>query len=154
MRKKRTAIAVGILALVAVVGAYAFWTQGGTGSGSATAGTTSNITVNQTNTVTGLYPGGSPVTLSGDFTNLNSGPVNISSVTATVSSVSNGSLNGSKPACTASDFSIGGSSGASTVPVGTNVGSWTGLTIQLLNTSANQDNCKGATANITYTANP
>lgn len=147
MRKKRTAIAVGILALVAVMGAYAFWTQGGTGSGSATAGTTSNITVNQTSTVTGLYPGGPAASLSGDFTNPNSGSVNISSVTATVSSVS--------PAgCATSNFSIGGSSGANTVPVGTNVGSWSGLTIALAETNVNQDVCKGAVATISYTANP
>jgi len=61
---------------------------------------------------------------------------------------------GAKPACAASDFSIGGSVGTTTVASGTGVGSWSGLTIQLLNTAANQDNCKGATANISYTANP
>jgi hypothetical protein len=30
---------------------------------------------------------------------------------------------------------------------------WTGTSIQLLNTGVNQDGCKGATANITYTSN-
>lgn len=155
MHKKRMAVAAGVLALVGAVGAYAFWTQGGTGSGSATAGTTSNITVNQTSTASGLYPGGSAVTLSGNFTNPNSSAVSISSITAVVSSVSNGASDGSKPACTAADFSIGGSVGATTVPAGPGtVGSWSGLTIQLLNTGSNQDNCKGATANIAYTANP
>ena len=30
---------------------------------------------------------------------------------------------------------------------------WSGLTIRLKETNVNQDNCKSATANITYTAN-
>jgi hypothetical protein len=154
-KKRMTLFAAGAgAALVVAVGAYAYWTQGGSGTGSATAGTTSSLTVNQTSAVTGLYPGGPAATLSGNFDNPNSSAVNISSVTASVSSVSNGASDGSKPACTASDFQIGGSMGSATVPSGTGVGSWTGLTIKLLNTAANQDNCKGATANIAYTANP
>ena len=114
----------------------------------------SAITVNQTSTASGLYPGGPAATLSGNFDNPNASSVKISSITAAIGSISNGSSDGSKPACTASDFSIGGSVGTATVPSGNGVGSWSGLTIQLLNTAANQDNCKGATANINYTANP
>lgn len=154
MSMRRIAVTASVIGLVAAVGAYAYWTQGGTGTGSATAGTTSAITVNQTSTASGLYPGGTATALSGNFTNPNSSAVTISSITASVSSVSNGTSDGSKPACTAADFSIGGSVGATTVPAGPGtVGSWSGLTIQLLNTGSNQDNCKGATANISYTAN-
>lgn len=154
MRKRRIAILASLAALALAVGAHAYWTQNGSGTGSATAGTTSSITVNQTSSVTGLYPGGPAATLGGDFDNPSSSSVTISSVTATVSSVSNGASDGSKPACTPSDFSIAGSMGAATVPSGAGVGSWSGLTISLLNSGANQDNCKGATANIAYTANP
>jgi len=153
MRKKVLLVGA-IAALVAIGAAYAYWTQGGSGSGSATAGTTSAITVNQTNTVSGLYPDGPAATLSGDFDNPNPGDVQISSITAVVSSVSNGTSDGAKPACTAADFSIGGSVGTTTVPSGTGVGSWTGLTVQLDDNGLNQDNCKSATANITFTANP
>lgn len=156
MGKRRILLlaSVGAVLLLAV-GAYAYWTQGGSGTGSATAGTTSNITVNQTGApVTGLYPGGPAVTLSGNFDNPNSGSVRISSITAVVSSISGAGSDGSKPACTTSDFTIGGSVGVTTVPSGTGVGSWTGLTVQMVNGAANQDNCKGATANLTYTANP
>ncbi|MCU1379842.1 MAG: hypothetical protein JWN29_2825 [Acidimicrobiales bacterium] len=137
--------------------AYAYWTQDGSGTGSATAGTTTSITVNQTSTVTGLYPGGTPSALSGDFTNPNSNAVTISSVTAAVTAVS--PLAGSdfattgKPNCTTGDFAIGGTSGARVVPVGTNVGSWSGLTLGLVAGAGNQDNCKGAGVTITYTAN-
>jgi hypothetical protein len=143
-----------VVLIGAAVGAYAYWTQGGGGTGTAAVDTTSAITVNQTSTVTGLYPGGPAATLSGNFNNPNASAVTISSITAVVSSISNGSSDASKPACTPADFSIGGSVGTITVPSGIGVGSWTGLTIQLLNTAANQDNCKGATANISYTANP
>jgi hypothetical protein len=152
--KRRVAFLATVVTLACAVGAYAYWTQGGSGSGSAAAGTTSSITVKQISSVTGLYPGGTAAGLSGNFDNPNTSPVTISSVTAAVSSVSNGASDGSKPVCAPSDFSIGGSMGSATIPSGTGVGSWSGLTIQLLNTAFNQDNCKGATANITYTASP
>lgn len=146
------AVAAGVM-LTAGVG-YAYWTQGGGGSGSATAGSTNDITVNQTSTTAGdLYPGGPAEALSGNFDNPNAGAVVVSSVTAVVSSVSDGTSDSAKPDCVASDFEIGGTAAGSTVPSGNGVGSWSGLTIALKNTAANQDNCKGATANITYTAN-
>jgi hypothetical protein len=155
MSRRRIFLLAGVVVVLGIaIGAYAYWTQSGTGTGTATADTTSAITVNQTSSVSGLYPGGPAATLSGNFTNPSASAVNISSITAVVSSISNGSSDATKPACTPADFSIGGSVGTTTVPSGTGVGSWTGLTIQMVNTAANQDNCKGATANITYTANP
>ena len=148
---------VGAAALVAVLAlgglAFAYWTQGGSGSGSSTAGTTSAITVNQTGTPSGLYPGGPAAALSGTFTNPNPGSVLISSITATVRTFSSQSDTG-KPACTQADFAIGGTSGANTVPTGTGVGSWSGLTVSLLNGAGNQDNCKGVSITVDYTANP
>lgn len=143
---------VGVLATAAV--ALAYWTQGGTGAGSAAAGNTTAITVNQTTTVTGLYPGGPAVTLSGNFTNPNQHPVNISSVTAAVHPFTSHLIDGAKPDCTAGDFQIGGTSGANVVPNGTNVGSWTGLTVRMLDNGLNQDNCKNVNVTIDYTANP
>ena len=152
-RKKKTFIAVAAVAALSGGSALAYWTQGGTGSGSATTGTTTPITVNQTNAaITNLYPGGTPVALSGDFTNGNSSAVTISSVTAVVRSFS-AQTNSSKPACTAADYAIGGSAAGSPVPVGTNVGTWSGLTVALSNGAGNQDNCKGVVINIDYTAN-
>ena len=58
--KKSRFVALAVLALALAVGgiAFAYWTQGGSGSGGATAGTTTAITVNQTGAPTGLYPGG------------------------------------------------------------------------------------------------
>jgi hypothetical protein len=140
------------IAALAAAGAFAYWTTGGSGTGSATTGTTSTITVNQTSASSGLYPGGS-VALSGNFTNGNSSPVYVSSVTAAVTAFSVQADSG-KPACTQADFSISGTAtvGAQ-VPVGTG-GSWSGLSLNMTNSGANQDNCKSITVPVAYTANP
>lgn len=143
---------VGALATAAV--AFAYWTQGGTGSGTASTGSTTPITVNQTSTVSGLYPGGPAVTLSGNFDNPNAQPVHLSSVTATVHAFTSHAVDGAKPDCTAADFAIGGSTGPIVVPNGTGVGSWTGLTVRLVDGAGNQDNCKNVTITLDYTANP
>jgi hypothetical protein len=154
--RKRTWILLGVTVLIAAlasIGAYAYWTQGGSGTGSASTGTSSSITVNQTSASTGLYPGGS-VALSGDFTNGNASPVYVSSVTASVTAFSSQS-DGGKPACTQADFSISGTATVNAqVPVGSGVGSWSGLSLNMTNSGANQDNCKNVSVPIAYTANP
>jgi hypothetical protein len=144
-----------LLVALAIGGiAYAYWTEGGIGSGSATAGTTSPITVNQTGSPTGLYPGATPTALSGTFVNPNPHHVKISSVTAAVHPFSVPGTGGN-PACTQADFVIGGGTGAIDVPAGSgNVGAWSGLTVQLQDLSTNQDACKGVSITLDYTANP
>src|SRR5450759_1033138 len=68
LSKKRVVLAAIVTVALALASgvAYAYWTSGGSGAGSAAAGTTSGITVNQTNSVSGLYPGGPAVALSGN----------------------------------------------------------------------------------------
>jgi len=155
LSKKRVVLAAIITVALAIGSgvAYAYWTSGGTGTGSAVATTpVGTITVNQTSAVTGLYPGATAVALSGDFNNSNTGAAHIASITAAVTSITNGGVG--LPLCTTGDFLIGGSftpPGGLDIPAGNNKGAWSGLTIQLQNTTANQDSCKGATANITYT---
>ena len=155
MKRKTRLVALAALALALAVGgiAFAYWTQGGSGSGSATAGSTSAITVNQTGTPTGLYPGGPAVPLAGTFDNPNAHPVHISSVTVVVHTL-NVQTDNTKPACTQADFAVGGSSGANIVPAGTGVGAWSGLTVRLVDGAGNQDNCKGVSIQLDYTANP
>ena len=107
----------------------------------------------QTSSATGLYPGGS-VALSGDFNNPNSGSAYVSGVTAAVHAFSSQSDAG-KPACTQADFSITGTSNVpGSIASGNGVGSWSGLTLNMLNTGANQDNCKSlsGTIQIDYTS--
>ncbi|MCW2648188.1 MAG: hypothetical protein JWP07_4297, partial [Pseudonocardiales bacterium] len=77
---KKLTIAIAAAGIIAVGGAtaLAYWTQGGTGTGSGSTGTTTAITVNQTSSVSGMYPGSSPQALSGTFDNLNANAVTIS----------------------------------------------------------------------------
>jgi hypothetical protein len=140
---------VGVLALGGL--AFAFWTAGGSGTGSGATGSGSALTVNQTVSPTGLYPGGS-VALSGNFTNPNSGSVYIASVTATVTAFSV-QADSSKPSCTQADFSISGTATvAAQIPAGSGVGAWSGLSLNMTNAGTNQDNCKNITVPIAYTA--
>jgi hypothetical protein len=154
--KKRVAAAVAALAVGgAGMAAYAYWTGGGAGTGSATASNPAALVVNQTNSaITNLFPGATGQALSGNFDNSNPGPVYIANVTAAVHSFSS-RADVSKPACTQGDFSITGTATVNAnVPAGTAQGSWSGLSVSLLNGGGNQDNCKGVSITIDYTANP
>ncbi len=153
---KKSIVVVGVAFLLAAAGAYAYWTQAGTGSGTAATGSGVGITVNQTSTVTALTPASTPQALSGTFTNTNPGNVTVASVTATLDSITGGL--GGTPACTIADYQINNAttttiSASGLIPSGTGVGTWSGPTIQMLDSATNQNACKGATVNISYTSN-
>jgi hypothetical protein len=151
-RKKRSTILAVLIAVGVAVGAIAYWTAGGSGTGTATAGSTTALTVHQTTTLTAMYPGDSAQTISGNFDNTNPGPIYVGTVTASIASVTKA---GGAPAgtCDATDFTL--ASAAMTVnaevAAGNGVGSWTGATIKFNNKASNQDACKGATVNLSYT---
>jgi hypothetical protein len=132
----RKVVTVGIAAglTLGIAGAaLAYITATGSGSGSATTGTIAGITVNQSTVVTGMYPGDT-VPLTGTFTNTNPGSVDVTAVTATIGTLPTG--------CVAGDFSITGTSNTpGEVPAGTDVGSWSGLSITMNNTALNQNSC-------------
>ncbi|MDQ3155448.1 MAG: hypothetical protein M3Q98_01800 [Actinomycetota bacterium] len=140
--KRTAAVLAATLLLVGIAGvAFAYWTQGGDGTGGATTGTSSDVTVNQTSSVTGLAPGGVAKNLSGTFTNTNAGPVHVGSVTASV-------VEDPAVGCDAAWYSIGG-----TADVDADVitgSAWSGLTISLDNSTDNQDACKDAAVVIEY----
>src|SRR5215218_6473972 len=86
----RRSIVLGAVLSLAIAGAaIAYWTAGGSGTGSASAaaGQTA-LPANQSGALTAMYPGDSAQTLSGTFTNTNSGPIHVASVTASIASVS------------------------------------------------------------------
>jgi hypothetical protein len=149
---RKAMVVVAVVAFVATAGiAFAYWSATGSGSGSADTGTTAGLTVQQTASPTGLYPGGT-VALSGNFDNTNPGQVYITAVTATVTPFSL-QPDGTKPACTEADFTISGSAPvAAEIPVGAGVGSWSGLSLNMTDAGTNQDNCKNITVPITYSA--
>lgn len=144
-KKKKIAVLTAALVIGVSGTAYAYWTQLGAGAGSAGTGTTVSVDVKQTNTVTGLYPGGPAQALSGNFDNPNSGAVTVGVVSATVTATS---VSGCLPAWYA--ITGTGSPASQVVPAGTAKGAWSGLSVSLLNDAANQDLCKTATITITY----
>jgi hypothetical protein len=152
-RALKVAALTGGLVLVGGV-AFAYWTQGGTGSGTATTGNVTAVTVNQTSTISGLAPGGAAQTLSGNFNNPNNGPVYVTSVTASISSVTK-AVGAPSGTCDATDYTLTGATMAvgAEVASGTGKGAWTGATLAFNDKPAvNQDACKGATVNLSYSA--
>ena len=145
-------LAAGVAATVLMGGgAYAYWTAGGDGTGTAaTAAGTVALTVNQA-ALTEMYPGDTAQTLSGTFGNTNPGPVYVTSVTASIASVVDGS-GAAIVGCTAADYTLTGATMAvgAQVAVGDPIGAWSGATIQFNNTGANQDACTGAVVNLAY----
>lgn len=153
-KTKKIVITVTIAgAVVAGSGAaYAYWSAGGSGTGSAAASTTTAITAVQTSTITTLAPGLAAQTLSGKFNNGNTGPVYVTTVTASISSVTK-AVGAPAGTCDASDFTLANAAMSvnAEVPAGSNVGAWTGATIAFNDkTSTNQDACKAATVNLAY----
>jgi hypothetical protein len=150
LARPRIGAIAAICVLVCAAGAYAYWTQGGTGSGSAVTGTNEAVTVNQTSVVTGLYPGGPAQPISGDFTNGNDSPVRVTSVTVTF-----GSIEGSPAGCSSADYQINNATATvnAQIPSGDPVGAWSGPSIQMLNSGSNQNGCKNATINLSFSSN-
>jgi hypothetical protein len=150
---RRRGLVLGVVISLAVAGAaFAYWTAGGSGSGSAsTAGSQSALTANQTTTLAAMYPGDSAQTISGNFDNPNSGPSYVSTVTASISSVTK-AVGAPAGTCDATDYTL--ASAAMTVnaeiAVGTGKGAFTGATLKFNNKASNQDACKGATVSLAY----
>lgn len=154
--KKRRLLPAALALLVLVVGsgvAYAYWTASGSGTGSANAAAgTVPVTAVQTTVLTPMFPGDVAQTISGNFTNTNSGPVYIATVTASIGSVTKGGV--TAVGCDATDFTLASPTATvnASIPVGTAQGAWTGPTIQFNNKATNQDACKGVTVNLNYLA--
>ena len=68
-KSKKILAGAAIISFASAGGAYAYWTNSGSGSGTATTGTNVAVTVNQTSSISGMYPGQAAQTLAGDFTN-------------------------------------------------------------------------------------
>ena len=152
---RKRAVAVGaVVSLAIAAAAYAYWTSTGSGSGSASAaGAQSALTVNQTTTLSAMYPGDSAQTISGTFDNPNSGPIFVHTVTAAISSVTKaaGAPTGT---CDATDFTLANATATvdAEIAAGNAKGAWTGPTLKFNDkTTTNQDACKGATVNLSYT---
>lgn len=154
MRKfsKKQYLAAGVAAAVIAGGAgaaYAYWTSDGTGSGSATTGTSSHFTVVVDNLTNGdLTPGGPSDTVNFSVTNPSTGVQKLTTTTASVVDTSNAG-------CTAADFSVSATS-LDTGAYGelASGGQVTGhFTVQMINRPAvNQNACQNVTVNLQVVA--
>jgi hypothetical protein len=152
---KRTIIAgvAAFLVLGTASTAFAYWTATGAGAGSAASGPgQTTLVANQTTVISGVDPGVAPQTVSGTFNNTGTSSAYVTTVTASIGTVTKGPAAGT---CTAADYVLTGAvmSVAASIPVGSAVGAWTGVTIAFVNTAANQDACKGATVVLNYAIN-
>jgi hypothetical protein len=157
--KLRTKIAVGTALGAAVIGgggmlAFAYFTSTGSGTGTAGVGSSTNVTIAQTNTVSGLVPNGPAQTINYKVTNPGNGSEYVNQVTVSVASISGaGSATGTGiDACTPALFHITqGSPIATDIPA---TGSATGTaTISLPDDGNNQNNCQNATVNLSFSSN-
>lgn len=149
--KKKLSMVLAVLGLAAIsTAAYAYWTAGGSGTGSASAGTVVPITATQSTVLTAMYPGDTAQTISGKFNNTNPGSVFVSTVTASIGTVTKAT--GAVGTCDASDFTLANAvmTVNTDVPSGTGQAAFTGASVKFNNKASNQDACKNATVVLNY----
>lgn len=157
MAKPTKKMKIGLIAAAVVLGggaaAFAYWTAGGSGTGTASTATgVTDLTVVQTSTVTDLAPGDTAQTLSGNFDNANDNPVYVATVTASIGTIER-AVDAPAGTCDATDYTLANAAMTvdAEIPAGSAQGAWTGATIRFNNKPAvNQDACKGATVNLAY----
>jgi hypothetical protein len=153
------------VAVVAAIGAYAYFTSTGHGTGSATVGTSSDWTVT-TDTATGgpMTPGGGLATyetVGYTIANPSSGHQNLANVNIKIADANgdpwSSQADNTKPACSATDFQLS-LDGTTWEPVGGSLDDARlaqdfgpgdshsqSIEIRMFDANANQDNCKNAT---------
>lgn len=149
---KKRAVILGVVAAMAFsAAAVAYFTTGGSGSGSATVGTSSSALITQTNTLAALYPTTSQaVNLNIKNTGTGSQFVNkvhLDSITADATHPTcDVSSSGANAAFTMADVTVGETlaAGATTSKSGS---------LAMNDTGVNQDSCQGATLTLAFSSN-
>jgi hypothetical protein len=176
IKSRRAQAVLAVVAALAIgVVAYAYWTSSGSGTTTAATqagnGTAFSFDPAPT-TASGLAPGVSAQELTGAVKNADTNGANykLQTITATLKDISNGG-SGSTPACTIDDYRLSNITGGSwvitstgghtanvaTLTVGNDLAagasqSFSKLGVAMFDAATNQDNCKGATLNIDYSA--
>ena len=153
--KKRVMVAFTVVAVLAVAGAaVAYFTSTGSGTGSASVGSSTAFTVAVSPATGGpLYPGSGTESLAYTITNPGTANQNLSATTATVASSGANITSGgvAVPGCLAADFTA-----TNVPPTYGNMAGGTSksgsVTVTMTNTTANQDPCQGKTPDITVSA--
>jgi hypothetical protein len=151
--KKRRVVALATVVLAGLsVAAYAYFTQAGNGTGTATVGSSNQVSL--AGTITGtLYPDGDPASVSVLVTNNGSGSqlVNDVKLASIDPDAAHASCNTTVPgAFTMADIPVdqtltqSGTAGDNTTVIGS---------LQMNDTGVNQDACQGATLTLNFTSN-
>jgi hypothetical protein len=129
---------------------------GAYGTGAEVAAGNADIPAVEFNVVGGiapsLYPGGPAEPVDFAITNPGSASVHVNNVTITASSLNLGPQNGSLEDCTTAMYPITQPTIDANIPTGTSYFTPSGASISMNNDGNNQDNCQGATVNLSFTA--
>lgn len=144
-KNKRALTVFGVIAVLAVAGiAVAYWTASGSGTGTGKVATSNGTLTLHGSISNELTPGSSsPVTFTAD--NSGSSSLQVGTIHAVVST--------NKVGCEVSDFTIADTVENQTIGAGeSGVALAKNGSIEMANTEANQDACKGATITLTLTS--
>ena len=150
---KKRAVILGVVAAMAFsAAAVAYFTTGGSGTGSATVGTSSSALITQTNTLTALYPAAGSQAVNLDIKNTGSGSqfvnaVHLDSIAADAGHAGcDVSSSGANAAFTMADVPVNATlaAGATTSKIGS---------LAMNDTGVSQDSCQGATLTLTFSSN-
>ncbi len=145
-RKRLLTLLATAIAAVAAVGAIAYWTGGGSGSGSAAVGSGGTVTLHAT-----VADGGAPgVSVPVGFTASNSGTSAVMVSTVHLTGVS---ADVGHASCNTSDFTMETVTESHSVAAGASEEALpTEGSLVYANTSENQDACKGATLTLSLSS--
>jgi hypothetical protein len=158
--KLRTKIAVGATLGAAVIGgggmlAFAYFTSTGAGTGTAGVGSSSPVTIAQVGSTSGLVPNGPPQTITYKVTNpAANGSEYVGQVTVSVASIANaGNATGTNvDACAPGLFTVAQGTAINT-DLASGASATGTATISLPDDGKNQNNCQGATVNLSFSSN-
>ena len=153
LTRKSKLILAGI-ATIAITGgsAIAYWTTGGTGTGSAAVGTSTAVLVTQDGTILALTPGSTPQAINFKINNTTATNQTVTSVVVAITGVTGPNISVAFP-CAPGDFDLVQPTATyGDLTPGVHPYSPSGATLQLLNTASNQDGCKNATVALSIVA--
>lgn len=146
-KKRRLIGALGTVGAVAAVGiAMAYFTGTGSGTGSATVGTSSAVTIHGT-TAGSLFPGTS-TTVSFTVDNVSGGSQRVNEI-----HLESVTTDAAHSACVTTDFTMSNVTVNQTFPSGNGQSVTAPGTLSMANTAQNQDACQGAPLTMHLTSN-
>jgi len=143
-KKGLVLLAVLVVAAAAAIGGYAYFSSTGSGSGTASVGTSSNIQLSSPLVGT-LYPGGAAVPVTVTIHNPGTGQEYVGTISG---AVQNGGTGGN---CLGSWFTVAPITYNAEVAGGASPTANT--TVTMIDSGSNQDACQGATMTINWSSN-